>query len=70
MVLLQDLAVYINRTDLTSAGKKCATEGLISEKLGLSCYRKLGFTHGVSLVQHLPDTVVHRFYVYELACCT
>lgn len=40
----QDLSVYIEYPDLTSAGKKCGTLGLLDEDLGLECFLSLGFT--------------------------
>ena len=40
----QDLAVYMANPDMTSAGKKCATKGLISESWGKACYEDLGYT--------------------------
>ena len=40
----QDLAVYMAIPDMTSAGKKCATKGLIHESWGKKCYEELGYT--------------------------
>jgi len=39
----QDLAIYLD-ADFTTAGKKCATEGLLSEAAGQQCYEALGLT--------------------------
>jgi hypothetical protein len=36
--------------DMTSAGKKCATEGLIKESLGLQCYKNIGFTDPCAMI--------------------
>eukprot|EP00494_Astrolonche_serrata_P015317 UN15466 len=41
---MQDFAVYASIFDMTSAGKKCGIEAMISEKLGIRCFKKLGFT--------------------------
>lgn len=40
----QDLAAYMANPDMTSAGKKCATKGIINEHWGKKCYEDLGFT--------------------------
>lgn len=39
----QDLAVYL-REDFTTAGKKCASKGLLDEAKGLACYMDIGLT--------------------------
>jgi hypothetical protein len=39
-----DLSVYLKQ-DFTSAGKKCATIGLINEKEGIKCYQEIGLTY-------------------------
>ena len=39
----QDLAIYLSE-DFTTAGKKCATKGLLNEAAGQKCYEAIGLT--------------------------
>jgi hypothetical protein len=39
----QDLAIYLSE-DFTTAGKKCATKGVLDEATGQKCYEALGLT--------------------------
>jgi len=45
----QDLAVYL-REDFTTAGKKCASIGIVNETAGLLCYESIGLTPECSKV--------------------
>jgi len=40
----QDLAAYLRAVDLTSSGRRCSLQGLLSFDLGVDCYKDLGFT--------------------------
>lgn len=40
----QNLAAYLRSPDLTSAGKHCSLQGVLSFDMGVDCYRELGFT--------------------------
>eukprot|EP00978_Attheya_sp_CCMP212_P000176 scaffold309_cov26-Attheya_sp.AAC.1 len=41
----QDLAVYLNHTDMESLGSWCTAQAIVSEELGIECYRKVGMTN-------------------------
>jgi hypothetical protein len=40
----QDLAAYLKHVDLTTSGKRCSLQGILSFDLGVDCYKELGFT--------------------------
>jgi len=40
----QDLAAYLRAVDLTTSGKRCSLQGMLSFDLGVDCYKELGFT--------------------------
>jgi len=40
----QDLAAYLRSPDLTTSGRRCSMQGLLSFDLGVDCYQQLGFT--------------------------
>ena len=40
---LQDLAVYLG-TDLTNGARKCALKSIVTKRMAMRCFRKLGFT--------------------------
>eukprot|EP01062_Namystynia_karyoxenos_P017121 TRINITY_DN1628_c10_g1_i1.p1 TRINITY_DN1628_c10_g1~~TRINITY_DN1628_c10_g1_i1.p1 ORF type:complete len:286 (+),score=97.89 TRINITY_DN1628_c10_g1_i1:74-859(+) len=47
---MKDLAMYINVEDMTSNGKRCGAESLLSIKLGVKCFEKLGMTPDCALI--------------------
>merc|ERR1711862_708395 len=40
----QDLAAYLQYTDMVTHGRRCAILANISKKLGLKCYLELGYS--------------------------
>mmetsp|Transcript_68798 Transcript_68798/g.165128 ORF Transcript_68798/g.165128 Transcript_68798/m.165128 type:complete len:273 (-) Transcript_68798:88-906(-) len=46
----QDLASYMQVSDMTAAGKHCALLALVSRKRGEGCFRKLGLTESCAKI--------------------
>ena len=49
----QDLAVYIEFTDLVDKGTECSVRGIIDEEDGVACYTEVGYTEVGVLSQSL-----------------
>lgn len=46
----QDLAAYMNTTDMTAAGTKCGVAAVLSPALGLACFERLGLSRPCALI--------------------
>jgi len=63
----QDLAVYIEHTDLADKGTECSLRGIQDFADGVACYQEVGYT-GVSKNGQNSTCQIQREYMLTFAC--